>query len=178
MRKKQLKRRRVKEKPLTVLFVCTANICRSPMAEGILKQVVSSNELKDMLRVESAGVAAIRGERASAFAQEVIRESGIDISDHRSQPVTERLLKNSDLVLVMTPSHKNEIHEVHPEYRGKVFLLKEYGRKRKSTTDMSIEDPYGGTKETYEVCFLRLHREIKRILPEIEALVKRNLSIT
>ena len=167
-----------KEIPFTVLFVCTANICRSPMAEGILKHVVSSNELQDKLKVESAGVAAIRGDRASSFAQEVSGEAGIDISHHRSQPVTEKLLKNSNLVLVMTPSHKDEIQEVYPEYRGKTFLLKEYARKRKPQTDLSIEDPYGGTKETYEVCFLRLQREIKRILPEIEALVKKNLSIT
>jgi protein-tyrosine-phosphatase len=82
------------------------------------------------------------------------------------------LLKEADVVLVMTPSHKAEIVAIYPQYEDKVFLLKEYGRKRRYSRDNAIADPYGGTKETYEVCFLRLQREAKRILPEFEQEVK------
>jgi len=169
MRGMKAKRRR---KPYTILFVCTANLCRSPMAEGILRQQVSSNELKDRLTVMSAGGAAADGQQASSYAQEVCAEAGIDVSCHRSQPVTRGLLRKSDLVLVMTPSHKREIEEMNPAYRGKTFLLREYGRGRRSGTDLSIDDPYGGTKETYEVCFLRIEREVQRILPELKMLAE------
>lgn len=163
-----------KRKPLSVLFVCTANICRSPMAEGIMKRLVSTNELKGKLKVESAGVAAIDGEEASLLAQEVSREAGIDITRHRSQPVTKKLLKHSDLVLTMTLSHQHEIERVYPEYAEKTFRLREYGLKGQLNSHLEIDDPYGGSRENYEICFLTLRREVERILPEIEKEIMEN----
>jgi len=163
-----------KRKTLSVLFVCTANICRSPMAEGILKHLVSTNELKGKLKVESAGVAAIDGEEASLLAQEVSRAAGIDITRHRSQPVTKKLLKNFDLVLTMTLLHQHEIERLYPGCAGKTFRLREYGRKGQLYSHLEIDDPYGGSKEIYEICFLTLRREIERILPEIEKEIKKS----
>jgi len=151
-------------KPFTIVFVCTANICRSPMAEGILRYLVASDAFKGDIKVVSAGVGAIKGHKASALAEEVCLDAGINISKHTSQPVTKRLLKDADLVLAMTQDHENELKRLYPEFREKVFLLREFGRARRCGEDNAIEDPYGGAKEDYERSFLLLQRELKRIL--------------
>ena len=156
------------KKPFTVVFVCTANICRSPMAEGILRHLVASDAFQGTIRVVSAGVAAIKGHKASVLAEVVSLDAGINISKHASQPVTRRLMKDAGLVLAMTPEQRSEMETLYPEFRGKIFLLREYGRTRRLGDGGAIEDPYGGDKEDYERCFMRLQTEIKRILPVLE----------
>jgi protein-tyrosine phosphatase len=138
------------------------------MAEGILKHLVSLKELQGNVRVISSGVAAIDSHEASSLAQEVCRDAGIDISTHSSQPLTKNVLKQCDLVLVMTQSHRHEIERVFPVYSEITYLLKEYGRAVGRFADLEVEDPYGGSREDYIACFDELYGEIERILPVIE----------
>lgn len=124
---------------MNILFVCTENTCRSPMAAAIMDKIAVENELD--VFIESAGVFAGEGECASDNAVEALKQYSIDLSGHRTQPVTEDLLKQSDLILTMTEGHKKLIE---PLASGKVFTLLEYAGE-----DGDISDPFGGDLEEY-----------------------------
>lgn len=104
-----------------VLIVCRGNTCRSPMAEALLKRMLSS----DSIEVKSAGLSAIDGMEASRWAQEVMRERGIDISSHRAKNLSEKDVSEADLILTMSLSQKRELIERFPQAKGKTFLLSE-----------------------------------------------------
>lgn len=158
--------------PFTLLFVCTGNVCRTPMAIGSLRSLVS-DELQKGLKVISAGTAALPGKQAASPAISVVAENGIDISDHRSRPLTKELLDEADLVLTMSIEHNDYIKGMGMGYLEKTFLLKEFGHlPTGDERDLSIHDPLGGTEETYRKCFQEIKAEIERILPEIEKLCR------
>ncbi|WP_170105586.1 low molecular weight protein arginine phosphatase [Desmospora activa] len=107
-----------------ILFVCTGNTCRSPMAEALLRKKADERGL--FLEVKSAGVSALPGVAASSPAVEVLAEKGINNRDHRSQPMTKELLKWADLVLTMTRSHHQWLIHSYPEAVDKAHTLKEW----------------------------------------------------
>lgn len=123
-----------------ILFVCTGNICRSPMAEGLLKAMQSD------FSVSSAGVSSVDGWNATPEAIEVMREKGIDISGHSARQVTGDMIDDADLILTMTTRHKKLLINDYPQAAGKIFTLKEF-----AGTGIDIEDPYFTTKEFYEM---------------------------
>lgn len=128
---------------LSVLFVCTANICRSPMAMGLLRSKIDSES--SVWRIESAGVHAVEGMTASEFTQVVLEKRGIQIRYHLSQKVTRELLESFNLILVMETNHKDAIHAAYPDIRDRVFLMSEMVG---GTYD--IVDPIGRSLHDYE----------------------------
>ncbi len=128
----------------TILVVCTGNLCRSPMVAALLAdRLVHDPDRRDW-RVTSAGVWAFEGRPASVFAVEEMRERGIDMRAHRSQPVTGELMEAADLVLAMTRNHVEALQAAFPDQAAKVHLLSTVvGRVH------DIADPYGGSRKEY-----------------------------
>ncbi len=128
----------------SVLFVCTANMCRSPMAEALFGKLISERGETAEWRIESAGVGAIEGQLATGNTQLVAAERGMDLSEHRSKPATRATLEPFPLVLVMDEGHRRRLREAAPELAGRVYLLSEMVGQR---TD--IWDPVGTEIENY-----------------------------
>ncbi len=119
-----------------ILVVCIGNICRSPMAEGLLKRALPD------LQISSAGLAALVGHGADPIAVQIMAEQGIDIGAHRARLVTEALVRESDLILVMDSQHQQQIATEYPHARGKVYRLGE-------TSKQDIPDPYRQSAEVF-----------------------------
>ena len=123
-----------------ILVVCVGNICRSPMAEALLRNALRGQE---GFSVESAGLGALVDEPASEHAVALMTERGIDISSHRARQLQPELVNKADLILVMESGHKKAIETADVTVRGKVFRLGE-------TSDRDIVDPYQGSRAVFE----------------------------
>lgn len=144
-----------------VLFICTGNVCRSPMAEGLFRHIA-----KGKVEVTSAGVGAVYGQSPSTHAVTVMDELGIDIRDIRSKPLTQDLVKEADYIIVMTYGHLDTILMLHPEAADKVFLLREF-EKGGNITDRDISDPIGQSKEVYKTCRDQIRKALEPLLTAI-----------
>lgn len=120
---------------------------------------------KDYIKVRSAGVGAMGGFGPTAETIEVLKKEGVNVTDFRSTRLTDELIKESDLILVMEGSHKDEILTRVPDAASKTHLLKRFGRDEKSyhPEGFSIPDPIGRSMKDYEYCIMAIRQEIERI---------------
>ena len=140
----------------SILFVCSANQCRSPMAEVLFRQLLTEKGKADEWRVESAGVWAYDGARATMNAQKVMAKRGLDLSRHLSQPADSTLLKQFDLTLVMEQGHKTVLQEQNPELADRIYLMREIAGQ-----EGDFADPVGGSVELYRTAADELEMIIK-----------------
>lgn len=149
-----------------ILIVCTANICRSPVGEALLRQKLQEQGLSNW-QVSSAGTWAMDGRRAAEFSQQLMAERGMDITTHRSRNITADTLTDVDLVLCMEAGHAEALRAEFPALAHKIFMITEMrGRK------YSVNDPYGGPLETYQQMVQELDDILTQGLPRIITLVQ------
>lgn len=140
-----------------VLVVCIGNICRSPMAEGLIRQAVPG------VQISSAGMAALVGHGADPIAVQIMAGIGVDISGHRARMLTDAIARDADLILVMDEQQRQQLATQYPYARGKVFKLGEASRQ-------DIPDPYRQDPEIFRAVFSMIENGVNEWAKRINSI--------
>lgn len=148
---------------MKIMFICTGNICRSAMAHKMLEKK-AKEENKD-IEVYSCGVFAENGDVPTYEGIDVMKEYGIDLSNHRATNIRNSNIKDMDVILCATNSHKNNVISMYPELKEKVYTMKEYAGYDKK--DIDIKDPWGYGIATYRMCAAEIEDCINKYVEKL-----------
>ena len=146
----------------SVLLVCTANQCRSPMAEAMLKSYLIKMDPGCDWIIESAGTWTESGHPATPYGVTVMAKMGLDTSRHRSQPISKELLDRFELILTMEAGHKEAIQIEFPQLANRVYLLSEMAGEQ-----VPVLDPIGEPIEAYQQTANEIKNWIQKGIPKI-----------
>jgi RpiB/LacA/LacB family sugar-phosphate isomerase len=148
----------------TILFLCTGNVCRSPMAEGLFRHAVRG---RGEFRILSAGLGALDGQPPSPHSVQAMKEIGMDISGQRSRALTAELVRSADLILGMTHGHVDTVQLLYPQAAEKTFLLREFDETLEPY-EKDIGDPIGSSYHVYVDCRDQIEQGIATLLKFME----------
>lgn len=155
------------ERAFSILFVCTGNTCRSPLAEVIMRRALDEAGVKNVA-VCSAGTAAADGARPSKSARVAAKQMDLSLSGFRSRQLTRRRVLSADLILTMAMTQREEIARRWPEAAEKTFVISEFSRSNRK----AIEDPMGQPEEAYLRCASDLSDEAEKLVGRIRRMLK------
>ncbi len=167
--------------PFTILVVCSGNTCRSPFAEGLLRQLLP-NRLRSPAQVFSAGTSAAAGEPVTPNALLAAKEFGVDLSGKSSTPLTLDLIDQADMILVMEKRHRDRIVRMSPAASAKTRVVTELapGSSASGTAGAAstagVADPFGSGLETYHRCFAELRAILTEAVPHIAEMIEHHES--
>ena len=148
----------------TVLFICTGNVCRSPMAEALFRHATKG---RGEFRVVSAGIGAMDGQPPSPYSVRAMQELGVDISRQRSRMLTPDLVQSADIILGMTHSHVDTVAVLYPPAAEKTFMLREFDETLEPF-EKDISDPIGSSYQVYVACRDQIEQGIASLLKFME----------
>lgn len=146
-----------------IMFICTGNICRSAMADALMKKLAKDSN-KD-IEVYSCGIFAEDGDMPTFNAVEAIKEYDVDLKLHRATNIRNSRIEDMDIILCATVSHKNNVINMYPNLKDKIFTIKEYADYDKN--DLDIPDPWGYDIETYKFCASTISKCLNKIIDKI-----------
>jgi protein-tyrosine phosphatase len=152
-----------------VLFVCSGNTCRSPMAEGILKSLLALSRA-DRIAVASAGTGAMEGEPVSAGALDVAAADGISLEAHRARRLTRDMVMEADLILALDRPHLATILALDASARERAHLLRGFAEALPAGEGRGVVDPVGGGPQLYNRVYAEIHAALEAALARILAL--------
>jgi len=155
--------------PFRLLFVCTGNTCRSPLADVIARRIAADRRWSQ-LEVRSAGIATANGGPASEGAERTAARHGLDLSRHSSTQLTPELLDWADLVLTMSPLHLARVQEAGGGDKADLLTAFAAGSEAGAATD-TVPDPFGGSDADFEATFTVLEELVERALHRLSPLV-------
>ena len=150
---------------MDILVVCTGNICRSPMAEGLLRHMLL-NRGNPKVHIHSAGTHGLDNQPAASYAIQAATEMGVDISGHRACSLDREMVSQADFILVMEPFQREIVARAVPsEERDRLRLLADFETPWQSDT---IDDPYNHSLEVYRTCLRRMHNCLEAVIRYLE----------
>ncbi|TFH03044.1 MAG: threonylcarbamoyl-AMP synthase [Calditrichales bacterium] len=147
-----------------ITFVCSGNICRSPMAEGILKKQLDGTNYQSMVEINSAGTLNLPPTVAALEAVKVADGKDVDLTRHLSRPVDRRILDRANIIFCMADNHFDYLNQNYPEFKDKIFLLKTFATK-KEILEVSIPDPIGMSEKVFQKVYHEIEKQLFRIMP-------------
>jgi len=155
-----------------ITFICSGNICRSPMGEGIIKKIISKSKYRNIVDANSAGTLNISNSPVHINALKVSEDNGIDINAHISKHVQAKIVRESNLIIAMALDHFAYLRRKYPPFKNKIILLKQW-KKSRTLTNPSISDPIGHDEEFFKKTFVEIETEINRITPYLLSEIKK-----
>ncbi len=152
---------------MKIMFICTGNICRSAMAEGMLKKMLQEEKIE--AEICSCGIYAETGDEVTYNAIDAMKDYDVDITSHKATNIRDSKIKEMDIILCATNTHKQNVLYLYPELKGKVYTMKEYAGIDKEGQDLDIKDPWGYDLNVYKHCA----KEIKECLEKIVEKLKK-----
>ena len=145
-----------------ILFVCSGNTCRSPLAEGIAKKLLG-NVAGMELEILSAGTSTVDGWPASEYSVDVARDHGIDITDHQSQFLNATLVREADLIVTMGSNHRETVLVINPDAAAYTMELTDFSTELHG----DIQDPIGGPLSVYSATYTAIEKCISEMAKQL-----------